>query len=110
MNRDGKDEEILVDIEVAGINPADVRQVLVMQALSYSLSDKVNIDFKLPIFNVFQTPYGFSHLQASGNLVLSQKDSLALGSAARQLNFDTNHFAEDLLHESYISLMRSVNS
>lgn len=110
MNRDGKDEEIVVAIEVAGINPADVKQILVLQSLSYSLQDKVQIDFKLPIFNVFQTPYGFSHFQASGNLVMSQKDSFALGAAARQLNFDTYHFAENLLFQSYEELFRSINS
>ena len=53
LNKDGRDEEISVDISVAGLNPADVKQVFVMQSFSYGLSETVTIDFKLPVYNVF---------------------------------------------------------
>jgi len=59
-----------VNIQVAGIKPQDVKQILVIQTLSYALTDKVNIDLKLPVYNIFQTPYGLSSFEASGNLVL----------------------------------------
>lgn len=71
---------------MAGINPSDVQQVLVMQSLMYTIEDplnKIEIDFKFPIYNVFQTPFGFSQLKTSGPLLLEQKDSFALGAAHR---------------------------
>ena len=51
-----------------------------MQTFSYSLRDQVSIDFKLPTYNVFQTPYGFSQFNAVGNLNLKQKAAIAQGS------------------------------
>lgn len=38
-NRDGKDEEITLSINVAGIEPKDVKQVLVLQSVSFHLQN-----------------------------------------------------------------------
>ena len=98
MNYDGKNEELEVKISVAGINPAEVQQVLVIQTLAYALREKVDIDFKMPVYNVFETPYGFSSLSVSGELQLKQKESLALGSASRQIGFESVYdLGENLL-------------
>ena len=52
-NKDGKNEEINVNVRVAGIEPSSVRQILVLQTFSYGLSDQVNMQFKMPTYNVF---------------------------------------------------------
>lgn len=80
-----------------------------MQSVSYSLHNNIEIDFKFPIYNIFQTPHGFSKLRSSGNLVLEQKDSFALGAAHRQINFDMFHFAENMLFNDYHSLHELIN-
>ena len=61
LNNDGKNEQIRLNVHVAGVNPADVKQVLVMQSFSYAIKAQVDIEFKMPIFSLFQTPYGFSN-------------------------------------------------
>ena len=78
--------------------------------MSYGLDEQVQIDFKLPVFNIFQTPHGFSQLVATGSLELQQKSTYALGAANRQIDFDTYHFAENLLQMSFYDLFDSVNS
>ena len=52
-SRDGKPEEIDVNIGLVGTDPADIKSVVVMQTVSYSISDFTNIDIKLPLINVF---------------------------------------------------------
>jgi hypothetical protein len=54
-----------------------------MQSFSYTIKAQVNIEFKMPIFSIFQTPYGFSSLQATGPLVMHQKATFAQGAANR---------------------------
>lgn len=78
---------------------------MVLQSVSYALSDQVQIDFKLPFVNIFQTPFGFSEFSAIGKLDMSQKAAYALGAANRQIGYDTYHFAENLLSQSYFDLI-----
>jgi hypothetical protein len=43
---------------VNGISPASVKSVVILQSLAFAIEDVVKIEFKLPIFNFFQTPHG----------------------------------------------------
>lgn len=58
-------------VSLAGLQPEEIKSVMVLQSFSYSLSSELDAHFKLPVFNVFETPNGFSHLQASGSLTLN---------------------------------------
>ena len=102
-------------MRVAGIAPGSVRQILVLQQFSYELSDQVNMQFKLPTYNVFQTPYGFSKFEALGDLSLSQKAPFALGSQDRRIGFEDDSskrftIAEQLLHNDFYNLMKQTQS
>lgn len=100
-------------MRVAGISPSSVRQILVLQQFSYELSDQVNMQFKLPTYNVFQTPYGFSKFEALGDLSMSQKAPFALGSQDRRIGFEDDQskrftIAEQLLHTDFYNLMKQT--
>ena len=66
----------------------------------------MQIEFKLPVFNIFQTPQGLQNLLVSGPLVFDQKNSYALGKISRKINFETYNFAQDLLTMSYVDLIK----
>ena len=42
FNNDGKAEEITVNIDLTGVNPADVKSVVVLQSVSYGISVSIN--------------------------------------------------------------------
>lgn len=63
-SNDGRTDQINVDIFLKNIVPSEIKSVCIVQSLRYGLTDTVEADFKLPIFNMFQTPFGFSNLRA----------------------------------------------
>lgn len=104
-----------MNVRVAGIEPSSVRQILVLQTFSYGLSDQVNMQFKMPTYNVFQTPYGFSKFEAMGDLSMSQKAPFALGSQDRRIGFEDSRdnrktLAEELLHNDFRDLIKRAQS
>lgn len=113
FNHDGRDEEIQVNINVAGINPAEVKQIMVMQSLSYAvLTDDPTapLEFKLPIVNSFQTPYGFSKFKATGQLELGQKAAFAKGHQLRMINYDKFHLAESLMNQPFSEFLDTIQA
>ena len=81
---------------------------MVMQSLKFGLQNQVKIDFKLPVVNVFQTPYGFSNFNSEGILKMAQKTPFARGAIQRQVGFDKYHVAQNLLFSSYQELFAIV--
>ena len=65
---------------------------------------------KLPIFSIFQTPNGFAKLHAQGTLRMEQKSAFALGAIKREVDFETYHFAENLLTMSYLDIFNKIQS
>lgn len=68
MNYDGTSEAIKVHVNIAGVDPTSIKTVVVIQTVSYGIKQVVDADIKMPIINIFQTPYGFSKLKADGVL------------------------------------------
>ena len=64
----------------------------------------VEADIKFPLFNIFQTPFGFSKLKIDGTLELSQNSPFQRGTIKRQVNFEDIHFAEELYTHTYFEL------
>ena len=60
-NRDGNAEELHVDIYLQNIDPRTIKSVLILQTLRYELTDRVGASFKMPVYNIFDTPAGFKN-------------------------------------------------
>ena len=103
-NNDGLNEEITVNIGLTGVQPADVKSVVILQSISYGIEEMLSAKMKLPIFSIFQTPNGFAKLHVNGQLNLQQKSAFALGAIKREVNFEEFHFAENLLTMNYFDL------
>lgn len=71
LNKDGINEEIDVNISFA-LEAKKVKSVVVVQSLKYAISETVQAEFKLPLFNIFQAPSGFAHMEAQGLITLDQ--------------------------------------
>ena len=65
-NNDGLNEEITVNIGLTGVQPADVKSVVILQSISYGIEEMLSAKMKLPIFSIFQTPNGFAKLHVHG--------------------------------------------
>ena len=74
------------------------------------MQDKLNVEFKLPMFNVFHTPNGFRKLHADGSLNLNQKEAYAMGAIKREIDFERYHLAENLLTQSFYGIFNDVHS
>mmetsp|Transcript_45126 Transcript_45126/g.59827 ORF Transcript_45126/g.59827 Transcript_45126/m.59827 type:complete len:215 (+) Transcript_45126:35-679(+) len=109
-NNDGRAEEINVNIGLTGVKPADVKSVIVVQSISYEISEQLQAQMKMPIISIFQTPNGFAKLDVHGTLNMHQKSAFALGAIKREINFEEFHFAENLLEMNFLSMFNKINS
>jgi hypothetical protein len=73
LNKDGKNDEIKVKIGMGNIKASDLKAAMVLQSVRYDIRDTIDAQFKLPFFNVFQSPRGgFSNLQVEGTINMKQ--------------------------------------
>ena len=79
------------------MDPSEIKQVLVLQTFGYTIQDHIKASFKLPLFNIFDTPNGFSTLSAEGRLVLDQKEAYMPGAMRREVGFEEFNLAENIL-------------
>lgn len=93
-NQDGRPEAINVNLQLAGLDASLIRTVVILQTVSYGIRDIVDADIKMPIFNIFQTPYGFSKLKVEGELNLQQSEPYTRGAIKRQIGFEDIHVAQ----------------
>jgi len=82
--------------------------VLVLQTFGYTIQDHIEASFKMPIFNIFDTPNGFSTLSADGTLVLNQKEQYMYGAMRREIGFKEFNMAETLLQSGILSIFNKI--
>lgn len=92
------------------IDPRTIKSVLVLQTLSYQITDSVSASFKMPVYNIFDTPAGFTNLQASGQLQLTQKQAYQSGAIQRVIGFDSYDIAENLEKGSIFEFFNKIDS
>ena len=131
-NNDGKAEEINVNIGLTGIDPNEVKSVVILQSINYGISvsysrfklsavflisivfwnrqEMLDAKMKLPMFSIFQTPNGFTKIHAQGTLNLNQKSSFSIGAIKREVNFEEFHFAENLLTMNFFGIFNKIQT
>ena len=55
LNKDGRPEEINVDISLTGVNPSEIKSVVILQTLSYSI--RVSNQRKVSNHLIYRTKY-----------------------------------------------------
>ena len=64
---------------------------------------------KLTAYNTLQTPNGAQRMTMGGTLRIGQRDSLALGSVKRLINYDTDDLLNNLQQKSILSFLSDLN-
>jgi len=109
LNKDGKNDEIRVKIGLGNIKAEDLKAAMIVQSVKYEIRDSVDAQFKLPFFNVFQSPRGgFSKLDVKGSINLKQQETFMLGAIKRGIGFDHRGIADNLMEMNYMDLASNV--
>lgn len=84
-------------IDLAGVNPAEVRKIQVLSTFKYKLRQILNLDMIGMIETSVETPNGAGKVSLTGDLVFEQQEAILIDNVLRTL------FDVDPLMSSYES-------
>ncbi|CDW72528.1 UNKNOWN [Stylonychia lemnae] len=112
QNYDNNDDGITDRIKAkftAMIDPSIIRSIVLIQQFSYEISTKVEADIKLTTYNLIQSPFGANRIEALGTIELIQRNTFALGSLKRVINYDSDDLYTQLQDKSILEFLDYVN-
>ena len=90
----GKMTNIMMNIEMAGVDPQSVRRLQVLSTFKYRLRDILNVDMVGMIQAQLETPGGAGLVNLHGKIKFEQEEAILIDNVKRVL-FDTDPLLSD---------------